>query len=114
MPGLGPGIHAFLQARSFLPLLRRFRLSKLAGSSSAMVKLVFRPSGPQTWTGVSGSANSAMRWRQPPQGVTSFGPPATTAIARIFLAPPSTIAEIAEVSAQTPFGYAAFSTLPPE
>ncbi len=38
------------------------------------------------------------------QGVTSFGPPATTAISRIFLPPPSTMAEMAEVSAQTPFG----------
>ena len=36
---------------------RRFRLSKLAGSNSAMVKVVFRPSGLQMWTGVSGSAN---------------------------------------------------------
>jgi hypothetical protein len=43
---------------------------KDTGSSSSRVKLRRRPSGPQTWTGVSPRANSRKRCRQAPQGVT--------------------------------------------
>ncbi len=53
---------------------------------------------------VSGAANSAMRWRQPPHGGTGSAPSATTAIASIRRAPPAIIAAIAAASAHSPSG----------
>ena len=52
------------------------------------------------------SANSAMRWRQPPQGVhaASCWPPPTAAIATMRVPPAATIAAMAAVSAQMPSG----------
>ena len=38
---------------------------KAAGSNSPSVNVRRMPSGPAAWTGVSGPANSARRWRQP-------------------------------------------------
>ena len=42
--------------------------SNASGSSSPTVVVMRRPPGRPRWTGVSGAANSASRWRQPPQG----------------------------------------------
>ena len=67
---------------------------------------------------VSGSQNSAITWRQTPQGAQKFsgsfpfGPP-TMAIARNSVFPSLTALKIAVRSAQFVAGYAAFSILQP-
>ena len=54
--------------------------------------------------GVASSANSRMRWRQPPHGVQSASPSPTTQISAMRRSPACAIAEMALVSAQTPSG----------
>ena len=61
------------------------------------------PSMPMQITGVSSAANSRMRWRQPPQGVTGAVPgPVTYDAGRCALPPPAIMAAMAEASAQLP------------
>ncbi len=62
------------------------------------------PPGPAAKTGVSGPANSRMRWRQAPQGVTGTAPSAQTRIAAIRLPPAAIMAAMAPASAQVPTG----------
>ena len=53
------------------------------GSSSSSAKLARTPSRPATWMRVAASANSRMRWRQPPHGVHRSSPSPTTTISAI-------------------------------
>ncbi len=64
---------------------------------------------------VAGSANSAIFWRQPPQGVqgSRVSRPPATAMAAMRRPPAATMAAMALASAQVPSGNAAFSTLQP-
>ena len=55
-------------------------------------------------TGTSGPANSAIFWRQPPQGGTGVGLSAMTTSSAIRCAPPAIMAAIAPASAQVPSG----------
>ena len=55
-------------------------------------------------SGVSALANSAMRWRQPPQGVTPGIFSAITAISTILVWPLLIMLEMADVSAHHPSG----------
>src|SRR5690606_20063789 len=52
----------------------RYSGPKLCGKSWSSVCTSGVPSTPWEITSTSGSANSRMRWRQPPQGVTGMAP----------------------------------------
>src|SRR5215207_2782474 len=77
---------------------------KAKGNKASREKLRRSPSGPAAWISVSGPANSRMRWRQAPQGVTRAAPSPRTRIAAIRRPPAATIAAIAAASAQVPTG----------
>jgi len=68
------------------------------------VKLRSTPAAVAACTRVSAEANSRMRWRQLPQGVTSSGPSPTTSMSAISRPPAATMAAIAPASAQVPLG----------
>src|SRR3569623_3041797 len=74
------------------------------GSSCATVWLSGVPSTPWLATTTSWSANSRMRWRQPPHGVTGAAPGPVTYMRLMRLPPPAIIAAMAEASAQLPLG----------
>ena len=78
--------------------------SNASGSSSPTVVVMRRPPGRPRWTGVSGAANSASRWRQPPHGGQNSMWAAVTATSMILVWPPATRAPSAEVSAHCPCG----------
>ena len=77
---------------------------KSPGSRSATVIVLRIPSVVQRVTCTSGPANSAIFWRQPPQGGTGDGLSAITSISAICVSPAATIAAIAPASAQVPSG----------
>ncbi len=62
------------------------------------------PARPGGEDGRVGPANSRMRWRQAPQGVTGTAPSAQTRIAAIRLPPAAIMAAMAPASAQVPTG----------
>src|SRR5271165_1009305 len=90
--------------RAALHAVRRWPGPKDWGKSSASVNDARTPPGPAIWIGVPESANSRMRWRQPPHGVHKASPSPMTRISAIRRSPASAIAEMAPASAQDPCG----------